>query len=94
MRGEHGDLGVPDRGDLDDPVERMTLADALAHESRMENQGMHPDERFTCYTHQSWTYQCAEDRSHANPVTGHNWCRRHNEAVIDCRCRPATAEGW
>lgn len=68
------------------------LAAALAAEDQAEDTfTLDADDRRTCYTHRSWATDCAESRLHANRVTGHNWCREHNEPVIDCRCRPATA---
>jgi hypothetical protein len=36
------------------------LEAALARDDLMEDQGMHPDDRGTCWTHQSWAEDCAE----------------------------------
>ncbi|TBO57035.1 hypothetical protein EYS09_24830 [Streptomyces kasugaensis] len=44
------------------------LAAALARDDRLEDAGMHADDRQTCWTHQSWAEDC-EDR-HARPTAG------------------------
>lgn len=59
MRGELGDLGVPDAGDLDDRVDLLNLRDALAHENDQEAQvgDVNPN-RYTCNLHQAWRRDC------------------------------------
>lgn len=43
------------------------LAEALAKEDKAEDAGMDPDERTTCYTHQSWATDCEDKPMHADP---------------------------
>lgn len=69
------------------------LIEALTREDAAEDAGTNPDQRRTCHTHQAWFADCCSSRLHANRVTGHNWCRTHDQAVIDCGCRPPSVEG-
>lgn len=46
-----------------------------------------------CHTHKAWLADCVIDPTHANPVTGFNWCGDHYQPVQLCGCRPASAEG-
>ena len=43
------------------------LAAALAEDNRLEDAGMHADERRTCWTHQGWADDCAFHPMHADP---------------------------
>lgn len=43
------------------------LDTALARDNRREAAGMHPDERETCWTHQSWAEDCADHLMHTDP---------------------------
>lgn len=36
------------------------LAAAIERDNRLEDAGMHPDDRATCHTHQSWADDCAD----------------------------------
>lgn len=36
------------------------LARTIAREDALEDAGMHADERITCYTHQAWAVECAD----------------------------------
>ncbi|GAA2100510.1 hypothetical protein GCM10009801_73100 [Streptomyces albiaxialis] len=36
------------------------LAAALDRDDQREENGMHPDDRATCHTHQSWAEDCAD----------------------------------
>lgn len=42
------------------------LAAALARDDKREAAGMHPDERATCYTHQTWAENCQD--GHRRPT--------------------------
>lgn len=44
------------------------LAAALARDDRAEDTGMHPDDRTTCHTHQSYEQDCADQPEHTNPT--------------------------
>ncbi len=46
------------------------LAAALAADDRAEDAGMHPDDRSTCHTHQSWFEDCKDSPVHNDPI-GH-----------------------
>ncbi|MFE2911263.1 hypothetical protein [Kitasatospora indigofera] len=37
----------------------MKLAAALARDDRLEDDGMHADDRATCHTHRAWATDCA-----------------------------------
>lgn len=75
------------------------LTAQLAADSKAEDAGMHPDDRLTCYTHQSWLADCVGDPSHSNPGTrdkpgsSFNWCTDHRAPVQVCGCWPATLDG-
>lgn len=75
------------------------LAAQLAADGKAEDAGMHPDDRLTCYTHQSWLTDCVSDPSHSNPGTrdkpgsSFNWCTEHRAPVQVCGCWPATLDG-
>ncbi|MEV7935267.1 hypothetical protein AB0O82_03910 [Kitasatospora sp. NPDC088264] len=43
------------------------LAAALAEDDDAEDAGMHADDRRTCWTHQYWAEDCADDRMHTHP---------------------------
>ncbi|MEU5421106.1 hypothetical protein [Streptomyces sp. NPDC020667] len=36
------------------------LAAAIARDDRLEDAGMHADDRQTCYRHRSWADECAD----------------------------------
>ncbi|MER0477071.1 hypothetical protein ABR737_01630 [Streptomyces sp. Edi2] len=44
------------------------LAAAIERDDLLEGAGMHPDDRKTCWTHQTWAADC-EDR-HMRPTAG------------------------
>lgn len=44
------------------------LAAAIERDNQREDAGMHADDRTTCYTHQSWAEDCADDPMHTNPT--------------------------
>jgi hypothetical protein len=69
------------------------LAKQLRLDAELEDRGGDEGERRTCFTHQSWQQDCISDSSHANPMTGFNWCFEDWRPVQLCRCRPATVEG-
>lgn len=75
------------------------LTAQLAADDRAEDNGMHADERQTCFTHQSWLADCVSDPSHSNPGTrdkpgsSYNWCTDHRAPVQVCACWPATLDG-
>ncbi|MEU0344140.1 MULTISPECIES: hypothetical protein [Streptomyces] len=39
------------------------LAAALVHDDRLEDAGMHADDRVTCSAHQAWAQDCADRRT-------------------------------
>ncbi|MFE5579858.1 hypothetical protein [Kitasatospora sp. NPDC056531] len=43
------------------------LADAIERDNRLEEAGMHGDDRRTCWAHQCWAEDCADDPMHTNP---------------------------
>lgn len=45
-----------------------SLARGIAREDALEEAGMHADERTTCYTHQTWAVECADQ--HVPPTAG------------------------
>jgi hypothetical protein len=49
------------------PDER--LASALTADDAAEDAGMHPDDRTTCHTHQSWFDDCKTDPIHTEPIS-------------------------
>ncbi|MFJ5679516.1 hypothetical protein [Streptomyces sp. NPDC093097] len=51
------------------------LAAALTRDDRLEDAGMHADDRSTCHTHQSWAEDC-EDR-HRQPTAGQLLAEAH-----------------
>lgn len=75
------------------------LTAQLAADDQAEDNGMHADERQTCFTHQSWLADCVSDPSHSNPGTrdkpgsSYNWCTDHRAPVQVCACWPATLDG-
>jgi hypothetical protein len=75
------------------------LTAQLAADDQAEDDGMHADERRTCFTHQSWLADCVSDPSHSNPGTrdkpgsSYNWCTDHRAPVQVCACWPATLDG-
>ncbi|MDH6126905.1 hypothetical protein [Kitasatospora sp. GP82] len=48
------------------------LAAAIERDNELEEQGMHGDDRLTCWTHQCWAEECANDPLHTN-VSALNW---------------------
>lgn len=44
------------------------LRDAIERDNQLEEQGMHADDRKTCWTHQCWAEDC-EDQ-HRRPTAG------------------------
>ena len=49
------------------PAPADELAAALAEDNRLEDAGMHADERRTCWTHQGWADDCAFHPMHVDP---------------------------
>jgi hypothetical protein len=47
------------------------LATAIERDNKREDAGMHADERQTCYTHQTWAADCANEIVHTNPSPFH-----------------------
>ncbi|MFI1585629.1 hypothetical protein [Embleya sp. NPDC020630] len=47
------------------------LAAAIERDNRLEDAGMHGDDRATCWTHQSWADDCADDPIHTHPSAHH-----------------------
>lgn len=47
------------------------LAAAIERDNQREDAGMHGDDRQTCWTHQSWAKDCADDPMHTNPSVSH-----------------------
>jgi hypothetical protein len=47
------------------------LAAAIERDDRFEDAGMRSDDRETCWTHQCWVTECADDPMHTNPFGSH-----------------------
>jgi hypothetical protein len=45
------------------------LRAAIERDDALEDAGMHADDRQTCWTHQSWSKDCADDPMHTNPTS-------------------------
>lgn len=43
------------------------LAAAIKRDNELEDAGMHGDDRKTCWTHQCWADDCADNPMHTNP---------------------------
>jgi hypothetical protein len=59
----------------------LRLAAALSTEDKLEDDGLDPFERTTCYAHRRWLHQCVSSPLHVVRVSGHRWCRRCDRAV-------------
>lgn len=59
------------------------LADALLREDFAEDNGsLDPMDRVTCRLHGRWLHSCVGSATHANPATGHRWCRRCRRMAV------------
>ncbi|MFE3206304.1 hypothetical protein [Embleya sp. NPDC059237] len=47
------------------------LAAAIARDDAREAGGMHSDDRVTCWTHECWAEDCADDPMHTRPSARH-----------------------
>jgi hypothetical protein len=59
------------------------LATMLLREDFAEESGsLDPMDRVTCRLHGRWLHSCVGSASHANPATGHRWCRRCGQIAV------------
>jgi hypothetical protein len=59
------------------------LAAVLQREDLAEDSGsLDPMDRVTCRLHCRWLHSCVGSASHANPATGHRWCRRCGQIAL------------
>jgi hypothetical protein len=48
-------------------IKDSKLRKQLVADDKAEDRGMHPDDRETCYTHKTWSENCADKEFHTNP---------------------------
>jgi hypothetical protein len=62
--------------------DQRLVAVLLREDVAEDNGSLDPMDRVTCRLHGRWLHSCVGSAAHANPTTGHRWCRSCGQIAV------------